>query len=426
MSAVSHVRAEAAEVSPEEAAETAASVEMARVILLHDCPYYAHIAHSLRLRVSRAVPTAAVSKDLRLFINPDYWASLAGQGERAAVLAHEVHHVLHAHIERREARAPVPWGIASDLEINDDLELDGWHLPGNVLRAADFSLPPHRTMEWYYENLWENPRLLAGGDPGSGTEGEGDEGPGGEESPASGRCLLPGEDDGEGPSWADVEAMRDQTARDADDYAKTIGDVPGHIKRWVEKRLRPRVDWRLLLRRHLRRARTSIQAGGGDYTFRRPSRRAMGALRGEGFYLPAQVTPSMRTAVIIDTSGSIGEEDLARAVAEAGGICAMVSDETFVYAVDTEAHAMGRVRSEAEMRTLGLPGGGGTDMGEGLTLAEGDDPDLAVVITDGYTPWPEDPPPFPVIAGILDDGSLIPPEVPSWAVRTEIKVKEDA
>lgn len=402
------------EPTAEEERAVARSVETALVLLLNERPYYAHIAHALRLRVTRGCPTAAVSGDLRLFINPDFWEAIGSWGARAAVLAHEVSHVLHAHIERCGKRSPVLWALASDLEINDNLVADGWPLIEGAAYAAKFSFPPYRTADWYYEALLKDTGVIS---PSPSDDGEeGDSG-----AVMSGGCLSD-ENDGEGPSWADKEAIRDQTAREAESFAKAAGTVPGHLLRWAAERLRPRVDWRLLLRKNLRSVRTAVMGGGADYTFRRPSRRAMGALRGRGPYLPASVSPTMRTAVIVDTSASVSPGELARAVAEAGGICASVSDETHVYACDAEAVYLGVVRTAGEMAALGLPGGGGTDMGEGLARAAEKDPDAAVVLTDGRTPWPETPPDFPVIVALLAEEGAAAPSVPGWAVRVDVKV----
>ena len=48
-----------------------------------------------------------------------------------------------------------------------------------------------------------------------------------------------------------------------------------------------------------------------------------------------------------------------------------------------------------QARDVELLGGGGTDMGAGLAKAAElrPRPDLIIVLTDGYTPWPSAPPP---------------------------------
>ena len=205
----------------EEERAVARSVETALVLLLNECPYYAHIAHALRLRVTRAVPTAAVSLDMRLFINPDYWEGIEKWRTRAAVLAHEISHVLYAHIERRGVRIPFPWQISSDLEINDNLAVDGWPIQ-NAIYAESFSLPPYRTADWYYERLIADAEKVSASGSGSASDPGNDPGSG-----MDGNCLSPEEDDGKGPSWGDREALRDQTAREVRNYARAAKKRPG-------------------------------------------------------------------------------------------------------------------------------------------------------------------------------------------------------
>ena len=50
-------------------------------------------------------------------------------------------------------------------------------------------------------------------------------------------------------------------------------------------------------------------------------------------------------------------------------------------------------------------GGGGTDMTEILTYVEEEDMacETMVILTDGYTPWPEEAPPYKLIWGITED-----------------------
>jgi hypothetical protein len=60
-------------------------------------------------------------------------------------------------------------------------------------------------------------------------------------------------------------------------------------------------------------------------------------------------------------------------------------------------------------------GGGGTDMGAGITAAYAlrPRPAIAVVLTDGYTPWPDRAPKgMRVVVALLGDSS---PEAPAWA-----------
>lgn len=62
-------------------------------------------------------------------------------------------------------------------------------------------------------------------------------------------------------------------------------------------------------------------------------------------------------------------------------------------------------------------------MGQGLTAAARlrPRPQLVVVLTDGYTPWPKDAPRFRVIVGLIGpwEGEA-PPAPPAWARTVRI------
>ncbi|WP_240797229.1 VWA-like domain-containing protein [Streptomyces sp. F001] len=58
-----------------------------------------------------------------------------------------------------------------------------------------------------------------------------------------------------------------------------------------------------------------------------------------------------------------------------------------VLACDADVHAVARVTAVDQVE---LAGGGGTDMTVGIrnALAAPEPPNIVVVLTDGYTPWP--------------------------------------
>ena len=90
-----------------------------------------------------------------------------------------------------------------------------------------------------------------------------------------------------------------------------------------------------------------------------------------------------------------------------------------VLAVDAEVHVMKQVFRANEVR---LVGGGGTDMVVGIRAAEGlrPKPEVVIVLTDGYTPWPNVPPRgIRVVAGLIGEGSV---SVPEWMKAVQINV----
>ena len=77
-----------------------------------------------------------------------------------------------------------------------------------------------------------------------------------------------------------------------------------------------------------------------------------------------------------------------------------------VLAVDTDVHAVRRVSKASQ---VALAGGGGTDMGAGIAAAAAlrPRPSVTIVLTDGYTPWPERPPAgMRVVVGLLASTAL--------------------
>ena len=74
--------------------------------------------------------------------------------------------------------------------------------------------------------------------------------------------------------------------------------------------------------------------------------------------------------------------------------------------------------SSAEIGQTTLAGGGGTDMRVGIerALQGADRPNVIIVLTDGYTPWPAEPVTCRVIAALVGGtaGSLEYPNPPGW------------
>jgi predicted metal-dependent peptidase len=96
-------------------------------------------------------------------------------------------------------------------------------------------------------------------------------------------------------------------------------------------------------------------------------------------------------AVIVDTSGSMSEGQLARILAEIDGVLkgvGLARGQVRVLSVDAAVKSVRRVSTAA---AVDLVGGGGTDMGAGLDAVARlrPRPSVVVVLTDGLTPWPD-------------------------------------
>jgi len=219
------------------------------------------------------------------------------------------------------------------------------------------------------------------------------------------------DEQGIGMSPEELEILRDEVARRVQEHVRSRGTVPAGLERWAEERLRPKVNWRALLRRAIRKGYLDLREKVYP-TFARPDRRSHAY---HPVLVPGGYTITPRVAVVVDTSGSVSDGMLGQALAEVRGIVRGMGPVD-LYSVDAAVHAVRKVFGNQPVQ---LYGGGGTDMGVGIARAVEDGHQLVVVLTDGLTPWPPHPPKrgVKVVAGILGDG----PNPPGWirAVRIE-------
>ena len=197
--------------------------------------------------------------------------------------------------------------------------------------------------------------------------------------------------------------------------AQNPGTVPAGWLRWAEAVLPSKIDWRHVLAAELRSAVAAV-SGMVDYSYRRPSRRAASI---PNVVLPTLDRPVPEVAIVCDTSGSMHDGLLARALAEVEGVLSrggLRGRAVRVLAVDTAVHVVKRVSRASQVE---LAGGGGTDMGSGIAAATAlrPRPSIVVVLTDGFTPWPDTPPPgVRIVVGLLAQGLHgLPWHPPPWA-----------
>jgi len=247
-------------------------------------------------------------------------------------------------------------------------------------------------------------------------------------APGAGRCGScatgqpepweegpPGEGVSSGISRAEAELVRRDVARQIMEHSQSRGNVPGHWSRWAKEKLHCKVNWRKELASAVRHAVADV-AGASDYSYRRPSRRQGQVSNGKVIF-PALRRPVPSVAVVVDTSGSMDDTMLAQALAEISSILKGLGQREGVHvlACDAEVQACRRVFRPEQVQ---LAGGGGTDMGAGLEAATRlrPVPQVCIVITDGYTPWPDTAPRgMKVIVALTGEG-----KTPKWAKTIKI------
>jgi predicted metal-dependent peptidase len=365
-------------------------------------PYLATALFALHTVESRAVPTMAVDRHWRCYVSPAF-VDRTPIEELAGVWVHEVSHLLRDHHGRSDRFASkhglagpgerLRMNIAADCEINDDVYGDGLARPKGAVDPGLLRLSEGELMEDYLQQFRLGPYTqgLAWLDCGSGADG-------------LDRDWDLGTDGADGLTEQERDAVRFRVAQGVTAHP---GNVPKGWKRWAEEAFHPPQPWRDLLGAAVRSAASGPGAG-EDYTYGRPSRRSAS--------LPGVVLPSLRrrpprVCVVIDTSGSVSDEELGSAILEVAAIGRAVGGRRDLVTV-LPCDAAARVAYPL-CRAEGIPlvGGGGTDLRAGFAkaLRTRPRPDVIVVLTDGQTPWPDVRPPCRTVAG------LFPRERASWA-----------
>lgn len=383
------------------------NLQAARLKCAADRPYLSAALWALHSVPKPGLGTLAVDKWWRLYYDTEIPWTVQ---ELAGVLYHEVSHLLRDHCGRAEVQPDLDhmaWNVCADAEINDDIIAEGVKLPDGCVTPTALYQKDGLLAEEYYQAL---PKLKVKMPPNGAGQGKSNPGAGNCGS-AAGGVQMPWEEPGPatagengtnpGVTHAEGDLIRRQVAQDVKEASKTRGNIPAWMQRWAEEYLNPKVDWRKVLQSLVRHALADAM-GQVDYTYQRPARRASVFPK---IVMPALRQPIPSVAVVVDTSGSIGGEMLDAAMAEVNGVLKACGQKEGVRAIVCDANVKSAKRVfRAEQ--IQLAGGGGTDMRVGITEALKQKPHAIIVLTDGYTPWPDAPCGSKIIAALL--GALAP------------------
>ncbi|MGD0808514.1 MAG: VWA-like domain-containing protein [Acidimicrobiales bacterium] len=382
-------------------------VAAARLWAADKAPYLATALFAMSLVPVTGLRTAATGPRWHLYLDPVV-ADLWSVAELGSVLVHEVHHLIRSHADRAAAlgvgaASARRFNIAADCEINDDL--GDLSLPAGGVNPSLFGFEPGQLAEAYYvllEAVGELPPVLCGSGAHGVTDG------------------WEHHDDNGGVDQVEAELLRQQVAVEVRASVQRGGQVPIGLERWAHAFLRPVVDWRRELRAQVRAGLNAV-SGGVDYSYSRPSRRT-GTPLGRDVVLPALVQPLPRIAVVVDTSASMSTTVLEHALAEIKGLLQSMGAgraQLTVLTCDTMVRTTKTVFSASQVQ---LAGRGGTDMRVGVeaALAVRPRPDLVIIATDGFTPWPDRAPLASIVVALLGSG----PAPPKWARLVRVPIQD--
>jgi len=407
-------------------------VMAARIVAQSRWPYLSTLLFNLKIVESQQVGTLAVDEGWRMYYSPEFVMEQTPEALATMVL-HEALHCVNQHGPRFRALAQpaelhVAWNSAGDVGINQ--VLDDAHMPWGGFEPlrfknlSKFQVQAEMSTEKIYftivEYINQHPEeFKSQSDCGSIVGGK-----------ARGYEIARNNSDNPAIKSDQQDVIRDQVAQDILNFArvKGIGSMPGSLLRWAQDLLEPKVDWRKALAGAFRSSLATV-LGRRDYVYTRPSRRQSAMKMGSHeFILPSMRKPAPPAiAIIIDTSGSISPDEITVFLSEVDGIVKAngISQGVTVIPCDAAVGEIQKLRSRGAITSLRLQGGGGTDMGVGITAAGKlrPTPKIIVVLTDGYTPWPDTLPKGveSMIVCLTVNDSL--ETAPTWAKK--ILIEED-
>lgn len=206
-----------------------------------------------------------------------------------------------------------------------------------------------------------------------------------------GKGGLDGVDSLDEHDWEGAKEMgkeeKEALAKDIDQALRQgailAGKMKGNVPREVSEALEAKVDWREALREFV----NSFCMDKDESTWRRPNRRWID----QDVYMPSLIGESVgRIVVAIDTSGSIGNEEIGQFLGELKKICETVRPEgidLMYWDMDVCQHEKYEQDELDNLLSSTKPkGGGGTDPQCVVDYIKAHKlkPECAVVLTDGY------------------------------------------
>jgi len=332
--------------------------------LIIEHPFFGVFLSNTDMTEEKSIPTAATD-GMRIYYNHDFFNQLEDE-ELKAVLLHEVFHIVYSHCskKRRGIRHTKKWNVAADYAINweiDEMDKRQVKLPNNVeINGKPFKIfldSKYRNM--YVEQIYDLLPESAGNEDGIDIHMD-----------------MPDDEDKEKEIEDRILASYEST--------KNEGKIPAGISRSVEEIRKSRVPWTRIFQRYLGSAMAKE-----DYSYSMPNRRFVG----QDLYMPSLLSYKVGTvAVAVDTSGSIGKNELGAFANELRKVSALIS-EVIVMSCDATVHSFEIIRDMTNFPNAvkKLKGGGGTDFRPPFAeLAKRKiEPEVFIYLTDGEGTFPE-------------------------------------
>jgi len=369
----------------------------ARTRLILDKPFLGALVLRLPLIENNQWCQTTATDARSIYYNHNYLSELS-LNQVQYVLAHEALHCGLSHFARREHRDIKRWDVACDHAVNQLLAADKLEPPPGALFDENFAgLSAEEIYPCIAAEDNEKPMDQHLYDPqikdNSTSNDTNNVNP--DINPADSQTHP---SDGESPPPPLSNTERDQLdtkwqqrLAGAAQQAAQAGKLNDTTARMLRQLLQPTIPWRSMLSRFMSGAARI------DYNLTRPSQRREGDA-----ILPSLHTRQIDVTVAIDTSGSIGQEELDAFLSELNAIKGSMNARITLLACDAVLDKnCPWVFEPWDPLTIptNMSGGGSTDFNPVFTWLAASimRPDLLIYFTDAKGRFPETPPTLPVL-----------------------------
>lgn len=400
------------------------TLDQARLRAAWKMPYFGEILFSLRFvekpgLLEKSGGCVAVDQFWNCYYDPDNLTKSMTMDECAFQLAADAWRCWVDHAKRGKKwygdmeDLAESFAAASAFSVNTGVKEAGLAPPGgkgkdgkhaSTLFPEEHGFKPNLTAEEYADlvlqsNFVEKRQDQRGGKQQGGSCGDGSQ----------------KEWESEGEIQGLEQAIREVISQGvAEQICKHQGTLPGSLKSQANAMLAPPVvRWQDELKAQIRMAVDQVR-GHKDHTWMKTRKRG---LIGKRVLVPGPISPQPRIALAIDTSGSMGSPDTqGRVLGEVNHVIKAYGKHIRVFAGDTCIQSEKVVSNASQVEWVG---NGGTSMKTIVEQIVKRKPhyDIIILLTDGYTDWP-DRMRAKFIAVITPDGHE---SAPPWAVQIKMK-----
>lgn len=396
--------------------EAQIKISRARISLQRNEPFWAYLSLFLKPKEVKEISSMGVDIQGNLYYNPDFVNSL-NDNEMIGTIAHELNHIIFLHFLRGEKLNKQISNIAMDISVNEILKDNNFVLPKGVIWSNDkrevkifnktIKKCNEKTAEELYYEIYDEAKkqikqalkkgkvkLVSTGNEGEGIELDEEdlEGYEFEGSTNQGEGKIKNIDnhirskgkDGKELSKEEKERLeKEWQERVVEGYtiAKMRGDVPAGIERLIGKLHESKINWKVLLQKFIQNSIPS------DFTYAKPNKKSISS----GYYLPDTIKERIEIGVLIDTSGSIGTEELSDFLSEVISISRAFREKIKMTLAchETDLNESWIVENgniNKILDTTKIKGGGGTCFNEPYKqfMEKHRDTKLLVWLTDGF------------------------------------------